>query len=30
MPVSEPRLSPVAEKDIPEKALAALEPYRNA
>ncbi|WP_194238758.1 carboxymuconolactone decarboxylase family protein [Streptomyces spongiae] len=29
MPVSEPRLVPVAEKDIPEKALTALEPYRN-
>ncbi|MBZ3901540.1 carboxymuconolactone decarboxylase family protein [Streptomyces griseiscabiei] len=30
MPVTEPRLSPVAETDIPEKALTALEPYRNA
>ncbi|GAA3838006.1 carboxymuconolactone decarboxylase family protein [Streptomyces phyllanthi] len=29
MPVSEPRLAPVEEKDIPEKALTALEPYRN-
>ncbi|MET9819066.1 carboxymuconolactone decarboxylase family protein [Streptomyces sp. NPDC006355] len=29
MPASEPRLHPVQEKDIPEKALAALEPYRN-
>ncbi|MDX3641565.1 carboxymuconolactone decarboxylase family protein [Streptomyces sp. MB09-02B] len=29
MSAAEPRLSPVEEKDIPEKALAALEPYRN-
>ncbi|MBD9722452.1 carboxymuconolactone decarboxylase family protein [Streptomyces caniscabiei] len=29
MPVSEPRLPPVDEKDIPEKALEALRPYRN-
>lgn len=30
MPASEPRLRPVEEKDIPEKALEALRPYRNA
>jgi alkylhydroperoxidase family enzyme len=29
MHVYEPRLHPVAEKDIPEKALEALRPYRN-
>lgn len=29
MPASEPRLYPVEEKDIPEKALEALRPYRN-
>jgi alkylhydroperoxidase family enzyme len=29
MPVTEPRLPPVEEKDIPDKALEALRPYRN-
>jgi 4-carboxymuconolactone decarboxylase len=29
MPVTEPRLLPVEEQDIPEKALEALRPYRN-
>jgi alkylhydroperoxidase family enzyme len=29
MSAFEQRLSPVEEKDIPERALAALEPYRN-